>query len=206
VKKLFLILFALLSAHAANPYYMNKLSQFEMLEGQKMSIMMQGDSITDWGLWSELTGRSDIVNRGIAGDTTDGLLKRMDILNPGIRQVFIMIGINDILQGEEPEHIFDNYRKILAFYQKKGITPFIQSTLYVGKNSPPELNRKVTVLNRMLKEFARQQDMTFIDLTPILCPHGELESRFTYDGLHLNGEAYRLWADAIAKYFVPQAK
>ena len=38
-----------------------------------------------------------ISNRGVAGDTSADILKRMDsLLSPDTKKVFIMLGINDI--------------------------------------------------------------------------------------------------------------
>ena len=167
-----------------------------------MAILMVGDSITDWGLWCELTGRNDIANRGIAGDTTGDLIARMHLLNKDVRQAFIMIGINDILQGRNAEEVYRNYRTILAFFKEKGITPFIQSTLYVGEGAPLRVNRNVRDLNRMLQEYATNNAVTFIDLNKKLAAKGFLERRFTLDGLHLTGEGYYVWAETLRSYFM----
>ena len=65
-------------AFSNNTYYNHKVSQFKYLSMQtNKHIAMIGDSITDRGLWNELTNRNDIINRGISGDTTNGVFKRM---------------------------------------------------------------------------------------------------------------------------------
>jgi len=105
---LFLALFSSLPAYE-NTYYLSKVSLFKVLKNNKNAkIMMLGDSITDRGLWGELTQRDDIVNRGINGDTTEGVLHRLDALNPHIQKAYIMIGVNDILMGKKISEIFSN--------------------------------------------------------------------------------------------------
>jgi hypothetical protein len=113
--KYFLILFSLLSVptFANNVYYNHKVSQFQQLSKQSnKNIVMIGDSITDRGLWCELTNRTDIINRGISGDTISGVLNRLKNLNPNLQQAFIMIGINDLLRGQSVDYVFGNYKKI----------------------------------------------------------------------------------------------
>jgi lysophospholipase L1-like esterase len=161
---------------------------------------MIGDSITQDGSWHRLLQRDDIVNRGIAGDTSKGLLRRVDRLEPSIKKAFIMIGINDLIWNETIEHIFHNYTQIVDRLKSKCITPVVQSTLYAGKESANRYNSHIEVLNSELKEYCKEEDIQFIDLNDILSPYGQLDDRFTIDGIHLGDEAYRLWAENIKKY------
>ena len=60
-------------------------------------VMFLGNSITEGGNWGELLGDKSIINRGIGGDVTFGIMKRLDdvvIRRPS--KIFILIGINDI--------------------------------------------------------------------------------------------------------------
>lgn len=65
-----------------DPYYKHKKSQFEELtQNDKYKTMMLGDSITDEGRWDELLNINTVQNRGISGDTTSGVLERLDSIN-----------------------------------------------------------------------------------------------------------------------------
>ncbi|WP_418184920.1 GDSL-type esterase/lipase family protein [Aliarcobacter vitoriensis] len=185
------------------PYYIDKSSQFKVLsKNDKYKIVMIGDSITDGAEWYELLNIDNIQNRGIGGDTTDGLLARLDSINQSIKKAFIMIGINDIGMYKSIDEIYDNYVKIINTLEEKGIKIYIQSTLYVGKNYPnsKNINLKVDELNKKLKELAKNKDLTFINLNKILAPNGYLDNKYTNDNVHLNGVAYLLWADEIKDY------
>lgn len=185
-----------------DPYYLHKKSQFEMLEqNDKYKTVMIGDSITDGGLWNELLNNDLIQNRGIAGDTTDGVLDRLNSVNKNLKQAFIMIGINDFFQEKSVDYVFSNYLKIIENLQQKGIKVYIQSTLFVGEGKPVKYNEKVEALNEKLKNYAIQNNLTFIDLNKILAPNKTLKNDFSYDELHLNGKAYKLWTQEIKKYF-----
>lgn len=185
-----------------DPYYLHKKSQFEMLEqNDKYKTVMIGDSITDGGLWNELLNNDLIQNRGIAGDTTDGVLDRLNSVNKNLKQAFIMIGINDFFQEKSVEYVFSNYLKIIENLQQKGIKVYIQSTLFVGESKPAKYNEKVEALNEKLKNYAKENNLIFIDLNKQLAPNKTLKNEFSYDELHLNGKAYKIWTETIKKYF-----
>lgn len=182
-----------------DPYYKHKVSQFEMLKDRNnIEIMMLGDSITDEGEWSELWGKV-VQNRGISGDTTSGVLDRLYTVNPNIKKVFIMIGVNDIMRGVSEDIVFENYKKILKFFQDKNIEVIIQSTLYIGESRKQNFNVKIEKLNQNLEEFAKSNKIVFINLNPIFAPQKTLLKSFTKDDLHLNADAYKLWIETLKK-------
>ena len=161
--------------------------------------VMIGDSITQEGSWNELLRRDDIINRGIAGDTSRGVLYRLDKLPSNLEKAFIMIGMNDLIWGNTIDHIFNNYVQILDRLKAKNIVPVVQSTLYAGE-SANSYNDYVEILNDTLKEYCKAENIKFIDLNDILSPHGQLDDRYTIDGIHLKDEAYTVWADSIKSY------
>lgn len=207
MKKIFIILIAgimMLEAWTIqdDPYYKHKKSQFEMLaQNDKYKIVMLGDSITDEGEWAELLDSRLVQNRGISGDTTDGVLQRLDSINKSAEKVFIMIGVNDIMRGKSVDEIFFNYQKIIQILKEKNIKVYIQSTLFIGEKRAENFNIKVETLNIKLKQFASDNNLIFIDLNKILSSNKMLKHEFTSDDLHINGSAYKLWAQEIKKYF-----
>ena len=56
-------------------------------------------------------------------------------------------------------------------------------------------------LDNRLEKYAKENSITFINLNPIFAPNKILKKEFTFDDLHLNGSAYKLWAQEIKKYF-----
>ena len=96
-----------------DPYYKHKKSQFEILAlNEKYKTIMLGDSITDEAQWDELLNSDTIQNRGISGDTTDGVIDRLNPIGKNIEKVFIMIGVNDIMRGKPVDEVYLNYLKI----------------------------------------------------------------------------------------------
>ena len=184
-----------------DPYYKHRKSQFEQLmNNERYETMMLGDSITDEGQWDELLDNTKVQNRGISGDTTDGVLDRLNSISKGIKQVFIMIGVNDIMRGKEVDEVYANYLKIIQTFKDKNIKVYIQSTLYIGESRKANFNPKIEELDARLEKYASENQITFINLNPIFAPQKVLKKEFTSDDLHLNGTAYKLWTEQIRKY------
>jgi len=166
------------------------------------SIVMLGDSLTEGCAWNELSHRDDLSNYGIAGDTSFGVLHRLDNLSPEINKVFIMIGSNDLGYGESVEYVFSNYKKIIEILEIRGIKPYIQSVLYVGMfDRSKRDNVDIAKLNHLLFKFTMKKDIVFIDLNKVLAPNGVLNEEYTIDGVHINEKAYKIWVENIKQYF-----
>ena len=171
----------------------------------KEPIVFFGDSITFGADWPSLFPGINVVNRGISGDTTLGLLNRQDeviALRP--RQIFLMIGTNDLCFEQPPERILANYQRILERFQKElpGTPVYVQSVLPFNDKLFPSRglrkNENIRMLNEELKTMAHKHGYRYIDLaTAFTGSDGRLPPEYTYDGLHLNDNAYRVWRSQI---------
>lgn len=193
-----------------SPYWRERTSLFRTF-AHPAEMVMIGDSLTDGAEWREMFPQQDIVNRGIDSDTTDGVLARLDdIVAAKPAQAFVMIGINDFADARRTvEAVFDNYRAIVSRLERGGAKVFVQSTLPCNEakgawKSCASISGKIRQLNTRLATLASAK-VTFIDLTAVLADRGELKNEFTIDGVHLNGEGYRRWRDAIAPH-MPAAR
>ncbi|HIF9316603.1 TPA: SGNH/GDSL hydrolase family protein [Photobacterium damselae] len=189
---------SILQASNAMSQYIGKMDSHKNMSKQHTAnIVMFGDSITDWGPWYELFPEKSIVNRGIAGDNTQGMLFRIqDILPLQPKQVFFLAGINDLAQGFTVHEVFSRYCSMLVFCQEHGIEPIVQSTLYVGSRLA-QLNPLVEQLNQQLKSYCVDKNITYINLNCVLCPEKTLLPKYTRDELHLTALAYQEWATII---------
>jgi lysophospholipase L1-like esterase len=166
------------------------------------AIVMLGDSLTEGGPWRELTGCPSIVNRGIGGDTTKGVLGRLDdVLKLQPRAVFLMIGVNDISLGIPKEATIHNLRAILDRLESNGTRTFVSHVLPVTAGyRKRRMNEEISALNVAISKLvAGRSHLTTIDLRPLLRDaDGNLGEEFSYDGLHLSPRGYEVWRDAIA--------
>ncbi|MEZ8503772.1 SGNH/GDSL hydrolase family protein [Vibrio splendidus] len=160
-------------------------------------LVMFGDSITEWAPWADIFRDVSMVNRGLAGDTTTGMLRRIDTtLNVKPKLVCFMAGINDLAQGYDVEHISQNYIDMLKVWQENDIRILVQSTLYVGSKLQG-LNPSVELLNSKISEYCSQQGIAFLDVNSVLSPNQLLSNEYSCDDLHLNAKAYQAWAEVL---------
>lgn len=182
--------------YRSNKTYTVQMGLQRLYSLQRASVVMLGNSITYGVNWDELMGRRSIANRGIGGDNTYGMLNRMDLvysLQPKL--CCIMAGINDLYAGIPVDTVFANYKKIVAALRERQIIPVIQSTLFVNAKfkRSAEMNPVVAKLNAMLKRFAEEEHLDFLDLNRQLAPEGSLRDECTFDGLHLTAAGYAPW-------------
>jgi hypothetical protein len=181
-------------------YHLNKKSFFK-INGAKSDIVMIGDSLTDGAEWRELFPNISIVNRGIGGDTTKGVLNRMEsIFSTNAKKAFIMIGLVDLVRNISADETFNNYKKIVSQLRQHGIRPYIQSVLLLGDKFAHR-NKHIVKLNLKLRELSEEENIVFIDLNKVLSENGKLrESFLSEDDIHLTGEGYSVWKNSIKKY------
>ncbi|UKO96404.1 GDSL-type esterase/lipase family protein [Nostoc sp. UHCC 0870] len=187
-------------------YYHHKKSQFELLPYSDKDIIFLGDSITDQGEWSELFNDNKIRNRGIGGDTVEGILNRIDqILESKPRKIFLMIGINDLASERKSlRNVLNLYKNMLIKIKSESPNTkvFIQSLLPVN-NQKRYLydNYHIIKFNSELKELSKEFDYEYIDVFSHLSnSDNELDNKYSLDGIHLNGQAYLIWKEVIRKY------
>ncbi|MEJ5964054.1 GDSL-type esterase/lipase family protein [Pedobacter immunditicola] len=189
-----------------NTYYKGRMELFSTLPQIKKSIVFLGNSITERGMWHELLPGKLIVNRGIGGDNTFGVLARIrPIIASQPQKVFLLIGINDIGRGLPVEVIADNYEEIIQRFQKGSpkTTLYVQSVLPMNEDilSAAYLKNKghlVIELNTKLKALAAKYDLNYLNIYDVFNEgNNKLKPEFTIDGIHLKPAAYAVWVEYL---------
>ena len=182
-------------------YSCDKKSFIEQHSGHNYDVVFIGDSNTYGAEWQELFPSLRIANRGINGDRTDGVIKRLEsIYSTSASKAFIMIGINDFYYGMSVNEVFDNYKNIVSKLVDHGMEVYIQSTIFAGKRNKG-LNKRIMALNERLQILAKQTDsVTYIDINVGLAPDSLLKKWYTWDDIHLNGDGYAIWKELIKSY------
>lgn len=183
-------------------HYEQRTASFSQDSAQR-DIVMLGDSLIEGTDWSAHFPNTTSANRGIGGDTTLGMVNRLDsVLSVKPRKVFIMAGINDLSwYGWPVVEVFDRYKQLIDRLARAKTKVYVQSTLFVGPAFPPAVNVSVADLNNRLRDYCRRGHCTFVDLNPALAAAGALDLRFTADHLHLNADGYAIWAKDITPFF-----
>ena len=167
-----------------------------------INIVMFGDSLIEYGEWKELIDtNNNILNRGISGDTTKGLLNRVDSIGTNVKKTFLMIGVNDLFMGVSVDKIFSNYKEIAERLAKKNIKLIIMSTLYTGATYAQYYNKDIEKLNELILNYAKNKNILYLNINSILAKENILEGIYSLDGVHLNYDGYLKWSSFISKYF-----
>jgi lysophospholipase L1-like esterase len=184
----------------------------------KLSVLA-GDSLSMWFPTKLLPPDRIWLNQGISGETSVGLLKRLQLFDRTLPDtVFVMIGINDLLRGASDEGILNNQRQIIRdlrwAHPKAQVV--VQSILpHSGEQSTWENrdrllaipNSRIRAINRRLKEIASSENVSYLDLQPLFADaDGNLPTELSTDGLHLNERGYLVWRSALQMFSQMQLK
>ena len=166
-----------------------------------------GDSLTESFDLQKHFGRNDLRNRGLSGNMTEHVLYRLEeITNAKPARLFLMIGINDIYQGKDKKNILANITRIIdELLQKSPETKlYIQSILPVNAKKlliDKSINTTIYQANNELKNICKIKLITFTDIHPdFLNENGEMNTAYTYDGVHLTEQGYILWAELMQRF------
>jgi len=189
-------------AHTAGGHWRHRQSLFQAFESNggrlRHPIVFLGDSLTEECDWHEAFGGGiAIANRGISGDTTGGVLRRVgDIAAMAPGAVFLMIGVNDHLNlRSKAGQTARNYEAIVNRIRTGSpeTAIYLQSILPVAGFRGRRANSWIREVNQRIRTLADGRMVTFVDLYEAFLEGPSLSLRYTDDGVHLNAAGYALW-------------
>ncbi len=166
------------------------------------TIVLLGHSLIEYGDWQEWLPEFNVINLGVAGETTEGLASRMESLlrdYPGADYYLIMSGINNIAMDDYG--FLDTYRWIIK--KLKESSP--NSQIIVHSILPCKIefidNNEIKKTNEKLRAIADAEGAYFLDLYDRFVDHsGEAVGDYLLDdGVHLSKEGYRVWVEELRK-------
>ena len=169
-------------------------------------VIFLGDSLTEWFDLKKYFPDTNLINEGIAGDTTYGVLERLEeIIDQPADKIFLMIGLNDVFNGFLKEDIVENLELIIENLQShaNGSELIVQSLLPVNETmmgSPNYLNKLIRSINKELREHCEARKLTFLNMYPEFLFEKEMKRDLTTDGGHLSAKGYALWARLLKPY------
>ncbi len=172
------------------------------------AVVFLGDSITaKWNL-AQAFPNLKVANRGISGDTTRGMLVRLqdNVLDVQPQTIVFMGGINDLTQSPTgtPEIIAANVRSMLELIQKAAPT----TPVLVCETLPSHVAslETVTAINQAVdKAMAGFPNAHRVKTyAGFLNADGTMNTALFLDGTHPNPAGYTVWqgilAPELAKY------
>jgi lysophospholipase L1-like esterase len=196
--------------------FANRVEDFKQLNQHVIpgGIVFVGDSITQEFQIHEFFPNQLMYNRGIGGDTTQGLLTRLEESVYGLKpkMVVLQMGTNDFpVLKLSPEQSLKNLQ--LVVHQLLTAQPTLKIVLasvypiheptlnFKRKVEEHRTNARLRVINVGIKDIPGIQFVNIFDL--LLDSQGQLNMNFSRDGLHLNAKGYEVVASAIAPYIKP---
>ncbi len=197
-------------------YYDSKCSSYAVQNSNlsKEQIVFIGDSITDLCPLDDYYADLPLAcyNRGIGGDTTDGVLNRLQVsifdLKP--QKVVLMIGTNDVDGGKSEDYIINNYIKIVEQIKNELPTVELYCMSIIPQNEVfgassglniTENNQKIQRINARIKALSDEKGAIFVDIYyALLGENDSLDTSYSDDGLHLNASGFTVWADIVKPY------
>jgi lysophospholipase L1-like esterase len=179
-----------------------------------VELLFVGDSITDWfanprgqvatggEVWKASFGDRKPADFGIAGDTTQGVLWRMqngELEGFKAKLIVLMLGTNNI--GRNPnDEIVDGDRLIIEEFKKRQPQAKVLLLGIFPRNADAANPLRATIkeINSKLAKLADNKQVFYMDIgDKFLAADGTLTTEIMADGLHPTAKGYQIWADAI---------
>ena len=188
-----------------------------------MRIVCMGDSLTyGYGVkraaaWPALVSHMledvEMVNRGISGDTTSGMMSRFekDVLGEKPQMMFLMGGSNDIFFSHSISVAKNNIAAMVnrCFYERIRVAlgvPFeichpalIDMWAYYAEQ--PGVSELAAEDKEWLADFAKHFGVPLFEMEAALPTDREERIACSLDGVHLNEKGNRLVAEYVADRF-----
>lgn len=186
--------------------YPSRVELFRATPTTKKDIVLLGNSITFWGEWNLLLKSKRVRNQGIPGDTSFGLLRRLDEATRGKPAgIFILIGINDLGRNIPDTIILRNYKRMVhRIKEESPRTKIYLQTLLPTNETFEKLKNlygketNIAFINSQLKELAQLEGVIWVDLhSHFTDQEGRLKKEYTWDGVHLSLAGYQKWAEIL---------
>lgn len=145
------------------------------------------------------------INRGFGGSQIADSTKFANrIVLPHAPKVIVLYaGDNDVAAGKTPPQVADDYERFVAT-----IRPALPKARIVFIAVKPSISRwklvdKMRQANRLIRTVTETDPLQiFVDIdTPMIGTDGKPRAElFKSDGLHLNAQGYKLWAELVGPH------
>ena len=181
-------------------YTATKLEQYARenarYEDYEVDVAFLGDSLTDGYDVATWYPQYVTVNRGIAGDTTFTLERRLQVsvydLKPKV--AVLLIG------GNNPNTMFENYERILRGFQENMPETKVVLVSLISMGDAWAKNNHLAAFNNVkIKKLAEKYGYGYVDLYgPLLdMETDEMYTQYTTDGAHQTPAGYGIFTQYI---------
>jgi lysophospholipase L1-like esterase len=172
------------------------------------AVVFFGDSITQgWGAdFKQAFGAMKLANRGIGGDTTRGMLLRLqeDVLALNPKAVVLLMGTNDIEVEVPVDALGRNFRKIAAALKAHDPKmPVVVCRIFPSAAAKKRPKETILAANEQIAAAVKgDPQFTVLDTYALFADaDGDAPAALFPDRLHLNAAGYAKWASALRPIF-----
>jgi lysophospholipase L1-like esterase len=184
----------------------------EVARAGDIDLLLMGDSITDFWrneegpfagkpVLDEYFGNWNIANFGIAGDTTQGVLYRLqngegEGFSP--RAVMLMIGTNNTGRNNAAEIAEGVGAVVLSLQTSFPDAKILLLGIFPRSTPDNPVRGTIAEINDSISRLDDGESVHYLDIGEVfLDEEGNIPASVMSDGLHPGPEGYRLWAEAV---------
>ena len=132
-----------------------------------------------------------IVNQGIDGDSTRGMLERfsraVEPENPHI--VLLWGGINDLSTRINQKEVISNIIELVKRTNSIGAIPIV---INVAPVSGVQFNKIIKEMNSLIRNYCLENNIDYLDVfSELVDDEGKLAQVYSNDGVHLSDRGYQ---------------
>ena len=165
-------------------------------------VVFFGDSHIAGGDFQNAFPDVKSINLGYIGEDTKGMLRRVEaIAAVQPKKVFMMGGINGLYHQSLDEFEFWYAALVDSIHAAvPDADLYVHSILPVTAWSDYCDNSKILEANTIISKIAAERNLTLVELHSLYALNNALPDEKSFDGLHLNEDAYATWYHVIEKY------
>jgi lysophospholipase L1-like esterase len=195
------------------PFFQSKhQANLKVAKQGDIDVLFMGDSITDFWrneegnyagkpVFDKYFGHLKAANFGIAGDTTEGVLYRLQNgegqgFSPKV--VMLMIGTNNTTRNNAAE-IAEGIGAVVLEMEKDFPQAKILLLAVFPRSTPNDPVRKtIAEINRIISKLDDGDRVFYLDIgAKFLDAEGNIPRDVMSDGLHPTTKGYEIWAEAV---------
>lgn len=187
-------------------------NNLEVAKEGEAELLFMGDSITDFWrnedgpfagkkVFDEYFGHWKVANFGIAGDTTQGVLYRLqngegEGISP--KAVMLMIGTNNTSRNSA-EEIAEGVGAIVLELQKRfADAKILLLGIFPRGRADAPVRDKIRQINQIIAKLHDGQRVFYRDIgQKFLDEGGNIPREIMVDALHPSAKGYEIWAEAV---------
>ena len=191
------------------PYQAKFIANFtKRQQMDQQTVVFLGDSITEWWpKFGQAFPKLRVANRGIASDTTRGMLCRLQdsVLSLNPQAIVIAGGINDLRPDNNPpgspETVAGNMKLMLSAIQKHDpkIPVLVCEILPSGIGTPETIISANQAVEKVVAGFP--QAVCVKTHAKFLNADGSQNKKLFSDKVHLKPQGYAIWQAVLASEF-----